>query len=103
MDSYMAEDLLRWRRQSDFGTDDDCVFASETVKGKQPKQPEKYRVFVPLALVAATAIPAIAQDASARTVQHHSQDIVPIRAKLKYTTLIEVPPTVEDHGSCNRR
>jgi type IV secretory pathway VirB9-like protein len=26
-------------------------------------------------------------------VQYHSQDIVPIHAKLKYTTLIEVPPT----------
>ena len=36
---------------------------------------------------------AIAQEASARTVQYHSQDIVPIHAKLKYTTLIEVPPT----------
>ncbi len=36
---------------------------------------------------------AVAQDASARTVQYHSQDIVPIRAKLKYTTLIEVPAT----------
>jgi hypothetical protein len=34
-----------------------------------------------------------AQDASARTVQYHSQDIVPIRAKLKYTTLIQVPTT----------
>jgi len=52
-----------------------------------------YRVVVPLALAAVTAIPAIAQDASARTVQYHSQDIVPIRAKLKYTTLIEVPTT----------
>src|SRR6516165_1317893 len=52
-----------------------------------------YRVFVSLALVAVTAIPALAQDASARTVQYHSQDIVPIGAKLKYTTLIEVPPT----------
>ena len=31
---------------------------------------------------------AVAQDASARTVQYHSQDIVPIRAKVKYTTLI---------------
>ena len=44
----------------------------------------------------ALAIPstvALAQDASARTVQYHSQDIVPIRAKVKYTTLIEVPPT----------
>ena len=36
---------------------------------------------------------AVAQDASARTVQYHAQDIVPIRAKLKYTTLIEVPTT----------
>jgi type IV secretion system protein VirB9 len=36
---------------------------------------------------------AVAQDAAARTVQYHSQDIVPIRAKVKYTTLIEVPPT----------
>ncbi len=35
----------------------------------------------------------VAQDASARTVQYHSQDIVPIHAKLKYTTLIEVPPS----------
>ena len=34
-----------------------------------------------------------AQDVSARTVQYHSQDIVPIHAKLKYTTLIELPPT----------
>jgi len=34
-----------------------------------------------------------AQDASARTVQYHSQDIVPIHAKLKYTTLIELPST----------
>src|SRR5580692_12951186 len=37
-------------------------------------------------------IGAFAQD-SARTVQYHSQDIVPIRAKLKYTTLIELPTT----------
>jgi type IV secretion system protein VirB9 len=36
---------------------------------------------------------AVAQEASARTVQYHSQDIVPIHAKLKYTTLIEVPPS----------
>jgi hypothetical protein len=33
MDSYMAEDLLRWRRQSDYASDDDYVFASETMKG----------------------------------------------------------------------
>ncbi|HET9099208.1 MAG TPA: TrbG/VirB9 family P-type conjugative transfer protein [Acidobacteriaceae bacterium] len=43
--------------------------------------------------LAFTSAAAIAQDASARTVQYHSQDIVPIHAKLKYTTLIEVPPT----------
>ncbi len=43
-----------------------------------------------LALVSADAA---AQDASARTVQYHSQDIVPIHAKLKYTTLIELPAT----------
>jgi len=36
---------------------------------------------------------AFGQSVSARTVQYHSQDIVPIHAKLKYTTLIELPPT----------
>ena len=40
MDSYMAEDLLRWRRQSDYAADDDYVFASETMKGKQPNWPD---------------------------------------------------------------
>ncbi|HEY1743754.1 MAG TPA: TrbG/VirB9 family P-type conjugative transfer protein [Granulicella sp.] len=42
--------------------------------------------------VALSSTVAVAQDASARTVQYHSQDIVPIRAKVKYTTLIELPP-----------
>lgn len=42
-------------------------------------------------IVAALSYSAVAQDAAARTVQYHSQDIVPIHAKLKYTTLIEVP------------
>ena len=44
--------------------------------------------------IAFTVLPVslLAQD-SARTVQYHSQDIVPIRAKMKYTTLIELPPT----------
>ena len=56
------------------------------------------RRFVKVIFIAgiAVALPgalAVAQDASARTVQYHSQDIVPIRAKVKYTTLIEVPPT----------
>lgn len=34
-----------------------------------------------------------AQDFSARTVEYRAQDIVPIHAKLRYTTLIELPPT----------
>ena len=42
-------------------------------------------------VLALTSIVAVAQE-SARIVQYHSQDIVPIRAKVKYTTLIEVPP-----------
>jgi type IV secretory pathway VirB9-like protein len=50
------------------------------------------RIFVSVAF-ALSSVAAVAQDASARTVQYHSQDIVPIRAKLKYTTLIQVPAT----------
>src|ERR1700722_11605921 len=46
-----------------------------------------------LALAAISTSTALGQDASARTVQYHSQDIVPIHAKLKYTTLIQLPPT----------
>ena len=44
------------------------------------------------AVLVASSIGVLAQD-SARTVQYHSQDIIPIRAKLKYTTLIELPTT----------
>src|ERR1700742_4587571 len=43
-------------------------------------------------LVVFISLNAVAQE-SARTVQYHSQDIIPIRAKLKYTTLIELPTT----------
>jgi len=43
--------------------------------------------------LALCSLAAAAQEASARTVQYHSQDIVPIHAKLKYTTLIELPAT----------
>ena len=52
-----------------------------------------HRITLVLALAAISTSTALGQDASARTVQYHSQDIVPIHAKLKYTTLIEVPPT----------
>jgi type IV secretion system protein VirB9 len=50
-------------------------------------------IFVAAIAVALPSVDGTAQDASARTVQYHSQDIVAIHAKMKYTTLIEVPPT----------
>jgi len=40
MDSYMADDLLSWRRQSIYSSNDDYVFASETMRGKQPYWPD---------------------------------------------------------------
>ncbi|MGA2336537.1 MAG: TrbG/VirB9 family P-type conjugative transfer protein [Terriglobales bacterium] len=43
-------------------------------------------------VLAVSSILAFGQE-SARTVQYHSQDIVAIRAKVKYTTLIELPTT----------
>jgi type IV secretory pathway VirB9-like protein len=52
-----------------------------------------HRMPLVLALAAISTSTALGQDASARTVQYHAQDIVPIHAKLRYTTLIEVPAT----------
>jgi integrase len=40
MDSYMAEDLSRWRRQSPYPMETDYVFASPTMKGTQPYWPD---------------------------------------------------------------
>jgi integrase len=40
LDSYMADDLRRWRRQSGYPGDDDYIFASETMRGKQPYWPD---------------------------------------------------------------
>ena len=40
MDEYMAEDLQRWRRQSPYPMADDWVFASPSMKGKQPYWPD---------------------------------------------------------------
>jgi type IV secretory pathway VirB9-like protein len=52
------------------------------------------RVITSIGLALALApLTASAQDASARTVEYHSSDIVPIHAKLKFTTLIELPST----------
>jgi type IV secretory pathway VirB9-like protein len=44
-------------------------------------------------LLLTCAMAAFAQDTAGRTVQYHSQDIVAIRARVKYTTLIELPAT----------
>ena len=40
MDSYMAEDLLRWHSQSTYTSDDHYVFASETMRGNQLYWPD---------------------------------------------------------------
>ena len=50
-------------------------------------------IFIAGLALALSPLGAFAQEPSARTVQYHSQDIVPIHAKLKYTTLIELPAT----------
>jgi len=63
----------------------------------------RFRTTVALLFFAASVAPAqssappsssaVPTGESARTVQYHAQDIVPIRAKMKFTTLIVVPPT----------
>jgi integrase len=40
LDSYTAEDLLRWRRKSPYPMDGDWVFASPAKKGRQPYWPD---------------------------------------------------------------
>ncbi len=50
-------------------------------------------IFIAGLALALTPLGVSAQEASARTVQYHAQDIIPIHAKLKYTTLIELPAT----------
>jgi type IV secretory pathway VirB9-like protein len=49
---------------------------------------------IAIALMLAT-LPSVVSHAqtASRNVSYHSQDIVPIRAKLKYTTLIVIPAT----------
>ena len=74
------------------------VPVSHAGRHRQPPTPRSCRMNRPLVSSPesrwfSASSDAVAQDASARTVQYHSQDIVPIHAKLKYTTLIEVPPT----------
>jgi len=40
LDSYMAEDLFRWRRVSPYAMPIDWVFASPTMRGRQPYWPD---------------------------------------------------------------
>ena len=40
LDSYLAEDLLRWRRISPYAMPTDWIFASPTMRGKQPYWPD---------------------------------------------------------------
>jgi integrase len=40
IDSHIAEDLLRWRRQSPYPMAEDYIFASPTMKGAQPYWPD---------------------------------------------------------------
>jgi integrase len=40
MDGYMAEDLLRWRKTCAYPLDSDWVFASPTMKDRQPYWPD---------------------------------------------------------------
>jgi hypothetical protein len=44
-------------------------------------------------VVALTSVLPLYADSSARTILYHSKDIVNIRAKVKYTTLIQLPTT----------
>jgi type IV secretion system protein VirB9 len=53
----------------------------------------RYLKFVIQFLLLASSVVGSSAQESARTVQYHSQDIIPIRAKVKYTTLIELPTT----------
>ena len=48
---------------------------------------------VPLVVALSLTACAYAQAPAARIVQYHAQDIVAIHAKMKFTTLIQVPPT----------
>ena len=48
--------------------------------------------FIVNVVLAVSSVAVFGQE-SARTVQYHSQDIVAIRAKVRYTTLIELPAT----------
>src|ERR1700756_5275877 len=53
----------------------------------------KLRTLLIGTLAVISAVPSLNGQTSARTVPYHSQDIVNIRSRVKFTTLIQLPPT----------
>jgi type IV secretory pathway VirB9-like protein len=51
------------------------------------------RIALATSILAVTSVPSLYAQTSARTVSYHSQDIVSIRSRVKFTTLIQLPPT----------
>ena len=58
--------------------------------------------FIELCLALCLALPLHA-DTTARTIVYHAKDIVNIRAKVKYTTLIQLPPREDHRGGDGRQ
>jgi type IV secretory pathway VirB9-like protein len=54
---------------------------------------QRFTTALTASLLLTCAMPATAQESTARTVQYHTQDIIAIRSRIKYTTLIELPAT----------
>src|SRR5437879_7702389 len=52
-------------------------------------------VLVTLCFMWLEATPAVADSGGARTVKYSQQDIIPVRAKLRFSTLIVLPPSEE--------
>jgi type IV secretory pathway VirB9-like protein len=52
-------------------------------------------VFVVLSFIVLAAVPTLAQTGSGRTVKYSQQDIVSVRAKIRYSTLIVLPQNEE--------
>ena len=51
------------------------------------------RIALATSILAVISVPSLYSQTSAHTVSYHSQDIVSIRSRVKFTTLIQLPPT----------
>jgi len=51
------------------------------------------RIALATSILAVISVPSLYAQTSARAVSYHSQDIVSIRSRVKFTTLIQLPPT----------